>query len=350
MTSSSEPVSEPWHCVCVLTPRFNKMTLTALIEPLRIANYLSPTQIYSYEFVSADGEVLTASNGMQQTCGPLPNAPARNSTIFVLGSWGGESYNNAKLMSWLRLQHRSGFQICGIELAAYILASAGLLAGKTATTHWSYIKGLKEKFPRVKVVEQLFTEDGQMMTCAGGTAALDLALHFVKKYRGEKLAGEIADQIMHHPIRPEKTPQRVTHGRGIDTLPSNVRGAVEIMENNIEDPLRVSQIASQLGISQRQLERRFKANFNCSVAKFGQLMRLQHSRVLLVTTKLGISEISTASGFSSQSHFNQAFKKCFGRKPSHYRTAWSESDIAPYWPGTLSSFLDSVRTATDAET
>lgn len=345
MTSSSEAASEPWHCVCVLTPRFNMMTLYALLEPLRIANYLSPSQIYSHQFVSADGDSILASNGMPQICEPLPEAPPRNSTIFVFGSWGGESYANPRLMSWLRLLRRSGYQICGIEMGSYILANAGLLTGLTATTHWSYLKGFKEKFSDTRVVEQLFTEDRKIMTCAGGTATFDLALHFIKQYRGEKLAGEIADQIMHHPIRSHETPQRVTHGRGIDTLPTNVRGAVEIIENNIEDPLRVAEIANRLGISQRQLERRFKSNFNCSVARFGQLMRLQHARVLLVTTKLGISEIATASGFSSQSHFNHAFKKCFGRKPSHYRTAWSESDIAPYWPGTLSSFLDSVRTA-----
>lgn len=348
MRSSSEPPSEPWHCVFVLTQRFNMMTLTALLEPLRIANYLSPKPIYSHQFCSVDERVVVASNGMSQTCEPLPEPPQRNSTIFVLASWGGESYSNAKLMSWLRLQGRNGFQICGVELGTFILANAGLIGDQTATTHWSYLKGFQEKFPRAKAVEQLFTENGQIMTCAGGTAGFDLALHFIRKYRGETLAGEIADQIMHHPIRPAETPQRITHGRGIETLPSNIRGAVAIIENNIEDPLRVADIASKLGISQRQLERRFKTHFNCSVARFGQLMRLQNARVLLVSTKLGISEISTASGFNSQSHFNQAFKKCFGRKPSHYRTAWSETELAPQWPGTLSSFLDSVRVSNDS--
>ncbi len=333
-----------WHCVFVLTPRFNMMSLTTLLEPLRVANYLSAERIYSHQFCSADGAVMSASNGMRQDCVDLPDQIQRDATIFLLGSWGAEHYSNSKLLAWLRQQHRNGIQICSMEIGSYILASAGLLEGQTATTHWSFLQGFQERYPNVNAVEQLFTDDKQIMTCAGGTAGFDLVLNFIAKYRGEVLAGEVADQIMHHPLRPPTTPQRVTHGRGIESLPPSVRTAVQIIEDNIEDPLRVAEIARAVGISQRQLERRFNANFNCSVARFGQLMRLQHARSLLVTTNLGISEISTASGFNTQSHFNQAFKKCFGRKPSHYRTAWSETDTGPKWPGTFSSFLESVRT------
>lgn len=331
---------ESWHCVFMLTPRFNMMTLTALLEPLRIANYLSPAVIYTFSFCSFDGDTLTSSNGMQQACEtPVPKL-LRNTTVFLLASWGGENYQNDKLFSWIRVQHRIGVQICGIEIGSYIMAQAGLMADRVATTHWSYLRGFQEKFPRVNVVEQLYTETDQIMTCAGGTAGFDLMLHFISKYRGRKLAGEIADQILHHPLRPPESPQRITHGRGVSSLPESVRKAVKIIEDNMEDPKRVTQIAKDVGISQRQLERRFKANFDCSIARFSQLLRLQHARVLLVSTDLGISEIATAAGFHTQSHFNQVFKKCFGRRPSAYRIAWPKSDPRPQWPGTLSSFID----------
>ncbi|QCO55465.1 GlxA family transcriptional regulator [Pseudorhodobacter turbinis] len=347
MEVEMESHTHPWHCLFVLIPRFNMMTLTALLEPLRIANYLSHEQIYSHEFCSINDETVSASNGMRQICQPLPETVKRNTTIFLLASWGGEAYANPKLLAWLRLQKRNGVQICGVEIGTYILARAGLLNHHTATTHWSYLQGFQEKFPEVKAVEQLYTEMGQIMTCAGGTAGFDLMLSFISRYRSQTLAGEIADQIMHHPLRPAAAPQRVTHGRGVDSLPLGVREAVRIIERNIEDPLRVADIAKKVGISQRQLERRFVANFNCSVARFGQLMRLQRARVLLVSTDLSISEISTASGFNTQSHFNLVFKKCFGRKPRHYRMAWPDSETAPKWPGTLSSFLNSVRKTSD---
>lgn len=341
-----ENAAQVWNCVFLLTPRFNMMTLNALMEPIRVANYLSLNTIYAHHHCSFDGTELTASNGLSVLCqAPDANLP-RNTTVFVLASWGGENYANPQMMAWLRRQHRNGVQICGIEMGTYILAKAQLLNNLKVTTHWSYLQGLRERYPNVDVVEQLYTEIGPIMTSAGGTASFDLMLKFIETYRGRALAGEIADQIMHHPLRAPDTPQKVTHGRGLASLPDGVRAAVRLIEENIENPLRVGEIAARIGISQRQLERRFNANFSCSVSRFAQLLRLQHARVLLVSTGLGIGEISVASGFNTQSHFNKAFKECFGRKPSAYRNAWPDNEPNPQWPGTLASFIEAARQKT----
>jgi AraC family carnitine catabolism transcriptional activator len=72
-------------------------------------------------------------------------------------------------------------------------------------------------------------------------------------------------------------------------------------------------------------------------------VRLQHARVLLISTKLGVREIAAASGFNTLSHFAFAFRKCFGRKPSDYRQGWPKEDSAPSWPGTLAAFIDSLK-------
>lgn len=345
-----ENAGQIWNCVFLLTPRFNMMTLNALMEPIRVANYLSLSNIYAHHHCSFDGAELKASNGLSVRCSqPEANLP-RNTTVFVLASWGGEKYSNPQLMAWLRRQHRNGVQICGVEIGAYILAEAQLLTNLKATTHWSYLQGFRERFPNIDVVEQLYTGIGQVMTCAGGTAGFDLMLKFIETYRSQALAGEIADQIMHHPLRAPEAPQKVTHGRGLASLPDGVRAAVQLIEEHIEEPLRVGEIAARVGISQRQLERRFNANFSCSVSRFAQLLRLQHARVLLVSTGLGIGEISVASGFNTQSHFNKAFKECFGRKPSAYRNAWPDNEPNPQWPGTLASFIDTVRQKAAATT
>ena len=102
------------------------------------------------------------------------------------------------------------------------------------------------------------------------------------------------------------------------------------------------EIARQVGLSQRQLERQFNKSVGCSIVQFGLLLRLQHARVLLISTDLGVREIATASGFNSLSHFAQAFKKYFGRRPSANRQAWPEQDAAPHWPGTLRGFLETL--------
>lgn len=326
----------------VLIPRFNMMTLTGLIEPGRIANYLSAMPIYTNTFLSFDGLVIEASNGLTVTCQEPPEKLNRNDIIFVLGSWGGEHYANPKLFSWLRLQARLGMRLCAVEVGSYLFARAGLLVHKLATTHWSYLAGFQEQFPDTIATEQLFTEDGRIMTCSGGTAGIDLMLYLIQQEHGERLAGEISDQIMHHPVRLPDAPQRRTLGRGIETLTPVVRAAIDLIENNISEPLNVPQIAEKINVSQRQLERKFSAAMGCSVVQFGLLLRLQHARVLLISTELGVREIATASGFNSLSHFAFSFKKCFGRRASDYRQAWPDQDSEPHWPGTLSKYLDTI--------
>jgi AraC family carnitine catabolism transcriptional activator len=261
----------------------------------------------------------------------------------VLGSWGTEHYQNRALTSWLRKRHRQGDLICSVELGCYILARAGLLSRKRATTHWSWLKGFEESFGDIEVAEQLFTIQDRIMTCAGGLAGVDLMLRLIERSHGAGFSGEIADQMMHHPIRTGATPQRHTMGQSTETMIPLIRQAMALIERNMEDPLSVPRIARELGVSQRQLERQFKRHVGCTVVQCGLLLRLQNARVLLISTDLGVREIATASGFNTLSHFAHSFGRFFGRRPSEYREAWPQDEAAPTWPGTLSEFLGALR-------
>jgi AraC family carnitine catabolism transcriptional activator len=323
----------------LIVPRFNMSTLITMIEPMRIANYLSPQPIYAWDIVSFDGADITASNGFSLPAHLPPDRNRRGEVIFVMGSWGAESYRNPTLFSWVRRQAREGARICAVELGTYLVARSGLLSGRKATTHWSYGPGFQEQFPDISFVEQIFTVDDSILTCGGGLAGVDLVLRLIGEDQGESLAGEIADQLMHHPVRAANAPQRRTMGRSTDTLPPMVREAIALIEKNIAEPLSVPNIAKSLSVSQRQMERQFKEAIGCTVVQFGLLLRLQHARVLLISTTLSVRDIATASGFNTLSHFAFSFGKCFGRRPSEYRQAWPEKDSAPSWPGTLSKFL-----------
>jgi AraC family carnitine catabolism transcriptional activator len=262
--------------------------------------------------------------------------------VFILGSWGTEHYHNKKLTAWLRKRARAGERICGVELGSYIVARAGLLDGRLATIHWSWLNGFKENFDRVEVEESLFTLDRKVMTCSGGLAGVDLMLRLIEEINGSSFSGEIADQMLHHPIRSAASPQRSTMGRSTETMRPLLREAMTLIENNIEEPLTVPQIAKVLGVSQRQLERQFKKNVGCTVVQFGLLKRLQNARLLLISTDMSIRQIATASGFNTMSHFAFSFGKFFGRRPSDYREAWPKEEPAPTWPGSLSDFLDTL--------
>jgi AraC family carnitine catabolism transcriptional activator len=313
-----------------------------MIETLRIANYLAPSSTFSWEVASFDGSKIIASNGMTATIKTANDNLRSAEFVFILGSWGTEHYHNQKLTAWLRKRARAGERICGVELGSYIVARAGLLDGKSATIHWSWLNGFKENFDRVEVEESLFTLDSKVMTCSGGLAGVDLMLRLIEEINGSSFSGEIADQMLHHPIRSAASPQRSTMGRSTETMRPLLREAMTLIENNIEEPLTVPQIAKVLGVSQRQLERQFKKNVGCTVVQFGLLKRLQNARLLLISTDMSIRQIATASGFNTMSHFAFSFGKFFGRRPSDYREAWPKEEPAPTWPGSLSDFLDTL--------
>jgi AraC family carnitine catabolism transcriptional activator len=330
------------HMVFIVVPRFNITTLITMIETLRIANYLAPSSTFSWEVASFDGSKVIASNGMTATIKTANDNLRSAEFVFILGSWGTEHYHNQKLTAWLRKRARAGERICGVELGSYIVARAGLLDGKSATIHWSWLNGFKENFDRVEVEESLFTLDSKVMTCSGGLAGVDLMLRLIEEINGSSFSGEIADQMLHHPIRSAASPQRSTMGRSTETMRPLLREAMTLIENNIEEPLTVPQIAKVLGVSQRQLERQFKKNVGCTVVQFGLLKRLQNARLLLISTDMSIRQIATASGFNTMSHFAFSFGKFFGRRPSDYREAWPKEEPAPTWPGSLSDFLDTL--------
>lgn len=327
----------------VLIPRFNMMTLTMLMEPMRIANYLAPRKLYEWDFRAAAAGTVTASNGLGVACRsfgeeglPPPDL------IAVCGSWGAEHLDDQRLFRWLRKHARGQARMIAVELGIYAFARAGLLSGHKVTTHWSMMAGLAEAYPGLAVAEQLYTVDGPVMTCAGGTAGLDLMLNVVGRQNGDQLAAEIANQVMHHPRRPPEAMQRYATGGKHDDVHQDVRAAMTLLEARIEEPTPVPRVCREIGVSQRKLERLFRRDIGCTIVQYSKLLRLQYARVLLSSTRMSIREVSAACGFNSMSYFSQSFLNAFGKKPSEYRQAWPETDAAPSWPGTVYAFLQSA--------
>ena len=335
--------SHPQRVTFLIVPRFNLIELVTLIEPMRIANYLSPFPLYEWEIVSFDGVQIEASNGFTIEAKAPDERKRRDDIIFVLASWGAETYNNRDVTNWIRRQWRDGVRICSVEMASYILARAGMLKGRKVAMHFAYAPGFEEEFPDIELVDQIFTRDDKLLSCSGSFASADLMLFLIRERHGEGLLSEICDQLMISPPRPPTAPQRRGLGNGIENLPPLIRETIQLMENHLSEPLEVPAIAAELGLSQRQLERTFKQTVGCTVVQFGLLLRLQHARALLIGTRQSIRQIATASGFNTLSHFAHAFRRCFGRRPSEYRQAWPKNDPSPHWPGSLTKYLEMLQ-------
>jgi AraC family carnitine catabolism transcriptional activator len=331
-TTASGAAGRPSRVAFFLVPRFNMLALMAVLEPMRAANYLAGRELYAWDNVSLTGGPVAASNGIAVETRPLSALGAEPDMVVLAASWGADHVDEPELSAWLRRLSRRGAILVAIEMAVHLLARAGLLAGRRATIHWSWLPAFAERYGDVEVGEHLYVIDGTIATCAGGTAGLDLMLALIAREHGGRLAAEVADQLLHHPSRPAAAPQRHTLGAPSGDLPQPLRAAVALIEAHIAEPLAMPEIARRLGLSQRRLERMFRRHMGSSAVRFSQLLRLQHARVLLTSTAMGIREVSAACGFNSMTYFSAAFRQCFGKRPSEYRQAWPADEPAPVWP------------------
>lgn len=343
MTGQAEHSAQTF--AMVLIPRFNMTALATTLEPLRIANYLSTRTLYHWRFLSIDGGTVTASNGMTLESEAFAQTDDRWDAILVCGSWDSEHYDNAKLFAWLRRMDRRGVTLGAMDIGAFILARAKLLAGYRATVQWSCLQAFSEQYPGTVAEEQLYVIDRNRMTSGGGVAGLDMMLHEVERRHGRQLALEVADQILHYPVRGPEAPQRMALGSKQSELHPVVRDAIAIMEDALEEPVSVPALAERLGVSQRKLERLFREYLGSSVVGFYHVLRLQYARALLTNTNLSVREVSVASGFASMSYFTKSFSAHFGKRPREYRDAWPDLDPGPIWPGTTALLVEAAKSA-----
>lgn len=346
----SRLAAKPYRLAFAVIPRFNMMALTSTIEPLRVANYLAASALYEWRFVSEVGGRIVASNGLDVPTVAAKEHHDRIDLAIACASWGAEHDRSRALHRWLRRVRGQGARLAAIDLGIYLLACAGLLEGRRVTAHHSWLSGFAETFSNVETIEQLYTADDAVTTMAGSSTGLDVMLKLVASQHGDRLATEVADQILHHRVREATEPQR----RGIggpkgDTHPV-VKAAVELMLSRIAEPLAMPEIALAVGASHRQLERLFHQHLGCSAVRVNALLRLQHARALLTGTVLSIREVSVASGFNSLSYFSQTFTRTFGKRPSDYRETWPKNEEAPAWPGTVFDYLERMRKEPDART
>src|SRR5262245_41228052 len=162
----SEKAQAAAKLLLIVTPNFNIAATVGFLDPFRAANYLDGTTLFRWEIASADGGELIASNGMSVQTRPLREVRSqRPDMVIVSSSWAPESYNSAPLQVALNRWARAGTILGALDTGAFILAEAGLLKGKRATTHYEHIDSLRELYPDTEASEDLFVYDGKCITC-----------------------------------------------------------------------------------------------------------------------------------------------------------------------------------------
>ena len=300
-------------------PRYSMIALSSAVEALRMANLVTGESVYDWSIVSLDGQPTPASNGLQLAPTiPLADVGAVD-IFFVCGGVDVKAGVSPKILTSLRRLADRGVHLGALCTGGYALAKAGLLDKYRATIHWENLSALREEFPRIQLSNQLFTIDRDRFTCSGGIAPLDLMLHLVKARLGVRVSQLISEQFIVDRIRNDRdrqyVPLRAQIGVGHETL----LHAARLMEENIEKPLSLDEIASATELSRRQIERLFKRHLNCVPKRYYLQMRLRRARELLLHTPMSIIDITAACGFRSTTHFSKCYHAQFGYPPSAER-------------------------------
>jgi AraC family carnitine catabolism transcriptional activator len=310
----------------LLMPRFSSLGLMLLTEPLFLANWLLGEDRYSWRLLSTGGPKVISSDGQAHVVSGGLDALRPDCATFVLASFEAKTHCRAPgVASALRQVARHGAMVVGIETGSVALAQAGLLSGRKAAAHWDAASPLRELHPDIEVTDAAFEIDGRVATSAGALANLDLMLHLLALTDGPGLADQVARHLLHH------HPDAARNLRASDPLPresavnARIGEAVRIMEQTLEEPLSVPELAGRLGISQRQMERDFRIVYGVSPSRFYRQLRLNLAHRLLQQTDLSVTEVAVTAGFVSSEHFSRAYRAQFGVPPSRDRLQSTEA-------------------------
>ena len=305
---------------------FSMLAFATAVEPLRLANRMAGYETYRWRLASYDGNPVSASNGVVVEANTsleqerkLLSGKDRPSMVFVCAGVNVEKFENKSVFAWLREEHNRGVAVGGLCTGAHILAKAGLLSGKRCAIHWENLPGFAEQFPKAEVFADLFEADGNIYTCAGGTAALDMMLSLIGEDHDEGLINAICEQALTDRVRSHHDRQRLPLRARLGVQNTKILSIIEVMEANLTEPLSLPEIADFAGLSRRQIERLFRQHLGRSPARYYLEIRLDRARHLLVQSSLPIVEVAIACGFVSASHFSKCYRELYARSPQQER-------------------------------
>ncbi|MBD0704716.1 MULTISPECIES: GlxA family transcriptional regulator [unclassified Pseudomonas] len=302
----------------LLMPGFSAIGFISAIEPLRVANRFRG-ELYRWHVLSADGGAVLASNGMSVNADAALESLKKGATLWVVAGFEPLKFVTPALERWLHRLDNEGFTLGGIDTGSVVLAEAGLLEGHRVTLHWEAIEAFKESYPQLSVTQELFEIDRRRITCAGGTASIDLMLDLIGQAHGPQLAIEVSEQFVLGRIRPRKDHQRMEIASRYGIRNKKLVHVIGEMETHSEPPLSTLALAESINVTRRQLERLFRLHLNDTPSNFYLRLRLEKARQLLRQTDMSVLEVSIACGFESPSYFTRSYRARFERCPREDR-------------------------------
>ncbi|WP_231116583.1 GlxA family transcriptional regulator [Motilibacter rhizosphaerae] len=228
------------------------------------------------------------------------------------------------VLTALRRAHARGARIAGLCRGTFVLAEAGLLDGRRATSHWSSTSRLADAYPSVQVdPDVLYVDEGDVLTAAGTAAGIDLCLHLRRQLDGAEVANAVARGMVVPPHRAGGQAQFIEVPVAEDTEDDLISVAMQWALEHLDEPLGVDDLAARAYMSRRTFTRRFRASVGCSTVQWLLQQRTLLAQRLLETTELPVEVVASRSGFGSAVALRTQFSRALGLSPREYRATFT---------------------------
>ncbi|MCP2361722.1 transcriptional regulator GlxA family with amidase domain [Nonomuraea thailandensis] len=298
------------------------LEIASITSTLESANWHGAQPYYEYRVATPGGHPITTATALtlsaqlvlERVTGPLD-------TVVVAGGIGHEdAAGNPLIVSHVRRLAKESRRVASVCTGSYILAAAGLLDGRRATTHWHQAERMAELYPDVVVdPDPIFIRDGNVATSAGITAALDLMLAFVEEDNGTELARTVARNLVTYLQRPGDQAQMSMFVSAPSPANSLVKRTLEHISAHLRDDLSTATLAIEAGVSERHLTRLFLKHLGQTPGRYVRQARTEAAAHLLASTSLPMAAVAVRCGFGTAETLRQAFIDRYGIPPSRYR-------------------------------
>jgi transcriptional regulator GlxA family with amidase domain len=253
----------------------------------------------------------------------------RRARIVVVPSWRDDcSAAPPELIRALQAAHRRGATVMGLCLGAFVLAEAGLLDGRPATTHWKLAPAFAKQYPKVKLQpEVLYVDDGNVLTSAGTAAGIDCCLHLLRVRYGAETANRVARRMVVAPHRQGGQAQYIEQPVPATAERDRLAPLLEWLGRHLDRPHELDDLARRALMSRRNFTRRFRESTGTTVGQWVQNQRLALAQRLLETTDHPVERVATGAGFGSAVSLRKHFLSAFKVSPTAYRQQFSRAGI-----------------------
>jgi len=298
----------------ILEDGFHVMGMAAL-SAFELANLELGTEAYRLTVMSETGGAVRSSLGIRVETVPLTDFP---DTLMVVGELAPRPPSPG-LRDYIAEAGRRSRRVAGVCTGAFLLAEAGLLDGRAATTHWAHAQRLQERFPRIRVDDdRIFVADGNVWTSAGMSAAIDLTLALIEEDHGVELARRLARKLVVYHRRPGGQSQ-FSALLELEPRSDRVRRALIHAKENLRNPLSVEELAEAASLSPRQFSRVFREETGQSPAKAVERLRLEAAKVMMEEGRHPMDVVARETGFADRDRMRRAFLRFFGQPPQSLR-------------------------------